>query len=148
MPVGLLLPIGRGHLEAAEAEEMTEVVFGTNAWDFMRSFVAEHGAGTPVLFYESWGPKLPRASWDAMFAEYVESNSGFPPRAWRRYREPIAAEEDVDSAHGPGFFGGYYRVERLRRLPRPKPFSELRTASAGKTLRRNFVPHGPLLVEW
>lgn len=149
MVTGLLLPIGKGHLEAAEAGGMTSVVFGTNAWEFMRTFVKDVGVGAPVLFYESWGPRLPQASWEAIFGEYIESGTGFPPRRWAHLREPVAAEEDAaDRRHGPGFFGGFYRVEGLHRLPRPKPFRELRTHVTGRPLKANFVPHGPLLVDW
>lgn len=149
MATGLLLPIGQGHLEAAEAAGMTTVVFGTNAWEFMRSFVQDVGTGGPVLFYESWGPRLPQAAWGATFGEYVESGTGFPPRKWSHLREPVAAEEDADDQrHGPGFFGGFYRVDELHRLSPPKPFSELRAHVTGRPLKKNFVPHGPLLVVW
>jgi hypothetical protein len=142
------LPIGQGHLESAEAEGLTIVVFGTNAWELMRRFASDHGAGSPVLFYESWGPRLPQASWSARFAEYVESDSGYPPRAWLQYREPIAAEEDEESAFGPGYFSGYYRVEDLARLAEPVPFSAIRTYPAARTLQGGFVPHGPIVVSW
>jgi hypothetical protein len=149
MVTGLLLPIGQQHLEAAEAAGMTSVVFGTNAWEFMRAFVQEVGVGTPVLFYESWGPKLPQASWGATFGEYIETSTGFPPRSWSHLREPVAAEEDVaDRHHGPGFFAGFYRVDGLHRLPQPKPFRELRARVSARPLKANFVPHGPLLIDW
>lgn len=146
MTVGVLAPIGRPHLEAAEAEGMTTVVFGTNAWEFWRLFIDEVGTGCPMLFYESWGPAIPHAAWAATLAEYEEAPSGFPPKAWRRYREPVAAIEDTGA--GPGFFAAYYRVEGLARLESPMPFGDLRTYATDKSLDRNFIPIGPLAVHW
>jgi hypothetical protein len=149
MTVGVLAPIGQGHLESAEAHRMTEVVFGTNAWEFWRSCVETPGVGCPVLFYESWGPRAPQAAWGATLRAYRESSSGFPPRNWRRFREPIAAQEDAeDHALGPGYFSGYYLVDGLHRLDPPTPFADLRSHASGRDLARRFVPIGPILVEW
>jgi hypothetical protein len=129
---------------------MTSVVFGTNAWEFWRRTVVDiGGTGNPILFYESWGPALSQATWTGMVTGYEESPSGYPPRAWRRFREPIAALEDAASHDGgPGFFAGYYLVERLRRLDVPIAFADIRTLVGGQPLAQGFVPIGPIAVTW
>lgn len=125
---------------------MTKVVFGTNSWQVLPKFVELAGAGAPVLFYVSYDQAAREASWQAAFVEYRESSGGFPPRDWKRYREPVAAEEDVGP--GPGYFAGYYLVERLAPLLPTMPLRELYGWTSKKPLARNFLPIGPIIVEW
>lgn len=146
MPIGLLAPIGRMHLDAAKAEGMSTVVFGTNAWQVLPRFVEVAGAGAPVLFHVSYDHAAREASWKASFVEYRESRGGFPPRGWDQYREPIAAEED--KGPGPGFFAGYYLVEEVAPLEPPLKIPELYSVATKKHLARSFIPIGPIIVEW
>jgi len=134
------------HLDAAADECMTKVVFGTNAWQVLPQFAQVAGAGAPVLFYVSYDCAAREASWRAAFVEYREGRAGFPPRGWGQYREPVAAEED--KGPGPGFFAGYYLVEDLVPLPQPIPLRELHSWVSGKRLAKNFLPLGPIIVEW
>jgi hypothetical protein len=134
------------HLDAAMSEGMSTVVFGTNAWEVLPKFAKVAGSGAPVLFYVSYDQAEREASWKASFVEYKESRGGLPPRGWDRYREPIAAEED--KGPGPGFFAGYYLVRDLAPLEPPLKLRELYSLATGKHLARNFLPIGPIIVEW
>lgn len=146
LPIGLLTPIGRMHLDAAASGDMTSVVFGTNAWQVLAQFTQMAGPGAPVLFYVAYDRAAREAAWKAAFVEYRDSRGGFPPREWHQYREAVAAEED--KGLGPGYFAGYYLVEELAPLQPPTPLRELYSWTSKKRLAKSFLPIGPIIVEW
>lgn len=149
----ILAPVPEEHLVDGcdVCQEKGKVAFGSRAWEVFREADRER-AGQPVevLLYASHlvdgGRSRAVVTWRAEYIGHVETKTGAHP-AGMQYRPPSTAKYESDNA---GHWAVFWEVAELRRVPPDQQveISSLRGVGKKKYYGKDFVPEGPLRIEY
>ena len=156
MEIGILAPVPAIFLSSAVSicGRFKKVVFGTNAWEQFNDPRLAFNPGVPVLIYASMtGISAPlaltsevrkyiRAGYATLRGRIIgfrKCDSGFYPNP--EYRPSLTIDGPVPDTK----WAAFWEVEQLEFLG--TQLISLRSDLTKKKLAKNFIPHGPTLVE-
>src|SRR5581483_1894764 len=147
MALGLLAPVPERHLESAfkTPGPQGEVAFGSCAFEtFKRLDDLLSGQTCDCLIYASHSVKplsSPTVTWMATYVRFVEArNNGTHPNPEFR---PLTTESDSQ-------WYVFWHVGGLKQLSREEriKISTLHGYEKPKRYLTNFIPEGPVIIDW
>lgn len=150
--IALLAPVPEEHLISGMEVCRREgrVAFGSRAWEvFARLDHILAGRPCDCLIYASDSATPiapPTATWRASYIDHVESRGGAHPQGMA-YR-PMSTEKY--GADNKGHWAVFWHVTDLQPIPTDDriKISSLRGFEKPQHYLKNFIPEGPLLIEW
>ena len=152
MAIALLAPVGEEHLLSGldVCKREGQVAFGSRAWQLFRHLdEILGGQNCDCLIYASAAKQptnTPVASWRAMYIGHVEGRNGAHPEGMK-YRPPTTAKYAKDNL---GHWAVFWHVTDLKQLSLADQvkISSLRGYGKSRRYLKNFIPEGPLMIEW
>ena len=144
--VALLTPVPQQHLASGieVCAALGRVTFGTDAGMALATFshLVGKDSHADILFYASENPVsgTPKATYRGRFVQYVGAlANGKASPSCAAFLPPTIAND--------GPWQSFYVVSDLRRLETPVALKKLSKLDAKGTLRANFIPLGPVVID-
>jgi hypothetical protein len=148
----LLAPVPEEHLVSGleVCLKQGKVAFGTRAWEtfFKLNELLKPDNECDVLIYASdsaTAQNSPSVTWRAKYIGYTEAKGG-AHKSGMTYRPPTTASYPSDNQ---GYWALFWEVSALEKL-KPEaliPIGTLLGYDRPRKLLKNFIPHGPTIVE-
>lgn len=148
----LLAPVPEEHLESGLqiCQTQGKVVFGSRSWETFRKLddLLEESDRCDALIYASDAKVMvrsPTVTWRATYLGHTNSING-AHKDGMKYRPQSTASYPADNR---GHWAVFWEVGGLRRLEGQEriPISALISYDGTRRYLKNFIPHGPVIVE-
>jgi hypothetical protein len=145
--VALLAPVPFEHLDSGQQAGLKKVAFGSRAFEtFYELDTIRNGLAVAVYIYASHtdNPIGCQVSWRAKYIGFVRSED--VPREYEElYRPPTTRNYRDDNRT---FWPIFWEVVDLQPLATPIPIHQFTGKGRKRSYQKNFVPEGPLLIEY